>query len=151
RFRVRHRNDRGEWEWGTGGADTNIIYRREEIEEAIALGHTIACVEGEKDADALWAIGIAATCNMQGANQPGRKPKWTIEHSKQIAGADLVVLGDHDEAGYAHQDATCRLSLGIAKRVRVLKLADHWPEIREGNDISDWLAAGRTRAELDAL
>jgi uncharacterized protein DUF3631 len=150
RFRIRHREGNG-WEWGAGGADTNIIYRRGEIEEAIALGHIIVTVEGEKDADALWAIGIAATCNMQGANGPGRKPKWTIEHSKQLAGADLVVLGDHDPAGYAHQDATCRLSLGIAKRVRILKIAEHWPDCPERGDISDWLAAGHTREQLDEL
>src|SRR5262249_39340969 len=114
RFRIRHREGNG-WKWGAGGAGTNLIYRPEEIGEAIALGHIVVAVEGEKDADALWAIGITATCSCGGASEPGRKPKWTIEHSKQIAGADLVVLGDHDEAGYAHQDATCRLSLGIAK------------------------------------
>src|SRR5262249_27987205 len=150
RFRIRHRKG-NDWEWGAGGADTSALYRRQEIEEAIALERPILLVEGEKDADALWAIGIAATCNMQGANEPGRKPKWTTEHSKQLAGADLVVLGDHDPAGYAHQDATCKFSLCIAKRVRILKLANHWPGCPKGGDVSDWLAAGHTREELDEL
>jgi RecA-family ATPase len=151
RFHIRHRNDRGEWQWGAGGANTNAIYRREEIQEAIALGHPVLCVEGEKDADALWARGIAATCNSQGANQPGKRPKWTIEHSKQLADADLVVLGDHDLAGYAHQDVTCQLSLGIAKRVRILRLAEHWPDCPTGGDVSDWFDAGHTREQLDEL
>jgi hypothetical protein len=35
--------------------------------------------------------------------------------------------------------------------VRRLDLAKHWPECRQGGDISDWLAAGHTREELDAL
>ena len=72
RFRIRHREGNG-WKWGAGDADTSVLYRKDEVDKAIALGHIIVSVEGEKDADALWAIGIAATCNMQGANQPGRK------------------------------------------------------------------------------
>src|SRR5262249_2768722 len=98
-------------------------------------------------------MGNRYRCHVQyaGANQPGKKPKWTIEHSEQLRGADLVVLGDHDEAGYAHQDVTCHISLGIAKRVRILKLAEHWPECPERGDVSDWLAAGGTREQLDEL
>jgi putative DNA primase/helicase len=61
------------------------------------------------------------------------------------------VLNDNDGAGYAHADATCNLSLGVAKRVRRLDLAKHWPEIPKGGDVSDWLAAGHTGAELAAL
>src|SRR5262249_3394044 len=134
RFLIRHRdpssNRAGKgWDWGAGGADTTVFYRKDEIDEAIANGYEIACVEGEKDANRLWSIGIPATCNVHGASKPGQEPKWTIEHSKQFAGAPIVVLGDHDAAGYAHQDVTCRISLGIAKRVRILKLADHWSEI----------------------
>jgi AAA domain len=43
------------------------------------------------------------------------------------------------------------MSLGIAKRVRRLDLAKHWPEIPKGGDISDWLARGHTREQLDTL
>jgi hypothetical protein len=43
------------------------------------------------------------------------------------------------------------MSSGIAKRVRRLDLAKHWPDIPKGGDISNWLAAGHTREELDAL
>ena len=110
-------------------------------------------MEGEKDVESLRAIKIPATCNSQGAHDPtqNQKPKWKPEHSAQLRGADIVVIPDHDPQGYAHAEATCRLSLGTAKRVRFLKLADHWPEIKKGNDISDWLAAGHTREQLDAL
>src|SRR6516225_9352132 len=129
RFLIRHRdpssNRAGKgWDWGAGGADTSVLYRRDEIDEAIANGYEIVLVEGEKDADRLWSIGIPATCSALGASKPNDDPKWTIKHSEQLAGASIVVLGDHDAQGYAHQDATCRTSLGIAKRVRILKLAD---------------------------
>src|SRR5262249_14205944 len=118
---------------------------------AIAEGRTIACVEGERDADSLWAIGIAATCNAHGASEPGKQPKWTGAHSEQLAGADLVVLSDHDAAGYEHADVTCKLSIGIAKRIGRFDLAPHWPGIPKGGDISDWLSAGHAREDLDAL
>ena len=106
------------------------------MKKAIAEGRIVACVEGEKDADNLWRIGIAATCNAHGASEPGKKPKWTKAHSEQLAGADLVVFNDNDAAGHEHADATCKLSLGIAKRVRRLDLATHWPGIPKGGDVS---------------
>src|SRR5262249_22808822 len=148
-FRIRHREGNG-WKWGAGDAETNVLYRIEEVKEAIALGRRIAVVEGEKDANNLWAIGIPATCNAHGASEPGKKPKWTKAHIAQLRGADIVVFNDNDLPGYAHADVTCRLSNGVAKRVCRLDLAPHWPEIKKGGDISDWLvAAGHTREELD--
>jgi hypothetical protein len=111
----------------------------------------VVVVEGEKDANNLRALGVIATSNAHGASELGKRPKWTRAHSEQLRGADLVVLGDNDGAGYAHADAICNLSLGVAKRVRRLDLAEHWPEIPKGGDVSDWLAAGHTGEELAAL
>src|SRR5262249_135855 len=104
-----------------------------------------------KDVNSLWRIGIPATCNAHGAADPSQQPKWKAAHSEQLRGADIVVIGDHDAPGYAHADVACRFSLGIARRVRRLDLAKHWPECPAGGDISDWLAAGHTREQLDAL
>jgi uncharacterized protein DUF3631 len=150
RFRIRHREGNG-WKWGAGGADTNVLYRKDELGEAIALGRTILVVEGEKDVDCSWSIDIPATCNSQGASEPDKKPKWKPAHSEQLRGANIVVVPDHDAAGYAHANAACQCSLGVAKRVRRLDLAKHWLEIPKGGDVSDWLAAGHTGAELAAL
>ena len=132
RFWLERADGRGGWVKGTKGVDTKIIYRADEVKKAIAEGRIIACAEGEKDADNLWGIGIAATCNAHGASEPGKRAKWTKAHSEQLAGADIVVLNDNDAAGYEHADATAKLSLGIAKRVRRLDLAKHWPEDSEG-------------------
>jgi DNA primase len=150
RFFVR-RPDGAAWINDTKGVDTNLLYRLPEVIEAIAQGHTILVVEGEKDADNLWRIGIPATCNAHGASEPDKNPKWKIEHSEQLRGADIVVIPDHDPAGYAHADTACCLSLSIAKRVRKLELAKHWPECPKGGDISNWLEAKHTREQLDAL
>jgi hypothetical protein len=152
RFRIRHRDGSG-WEWGAGGADTSVLYRKDEVDEAIAAGHTVLVVEGEKDVDRLWSIGIPATCNAHGAADPlkNQKPKWKPEHSEQLKGADIVVIPDHDNAGYAHADATCECSHGVCKTVRRLVLRDHWPNCPKGGDVSDYLDAGHTREQIDKL
>jgi hypothetical protein len=157
RFYLGRPNGAGGWIAGTTDettgtkVDTSILYRIDEVAEAVAAGRVIAVVEGEKDADNLWRIGFAATCNAHGASEPDKAPKWTKKHSAQLRGADIVVLNDNDPPGYAHAEATCRLSVGVAKRVRCLDLKDHWPTIPKGGDVSDWLAAGHDGEELAAL
>ena len=156
-FWIERADGNGGWIKGTKDksgkrlVDTSIIYRLDEVRQAIATGRVIATAEGEKDVNNLWALGIAATCNAHGASEPGKKAKWTKAHSEQLRGADIVVFNDNDAAGYEHADATCKLSLGVAKRVRRLDLAPHWSDMPKGADISDWLALGHTREELDAL
>jgi hypothetical protein len=151
RFWLERPDGKSKWTIGVKGVDTSIIYRADEVKKAIADSLIICAVEGEKDADSLRAVGIAATCNAHGASKPGKKPKWYAEHSEQLRGADLVVFNDNDQQGYEHAEATCKLSLGIAKRVRRLDLAKNWPEIPKGGDVSDWLATGRTADELRKL
>ena len=151
RFWLEKPDGRGGWQKGAGGVDTKIVYRCDEVGKAIASGRTICVVEGEKDADNLWRIGFAATCNAHGASQPDKGAKWTKAHSEQLRGADLVVFNDNDPAGYAHAEVTCRLSIGLAKRVRRLDLASHWVDIPKGGDVSDWLADGHDGEELARL
>jgi hypothetical protein len=71
-----------------------------------------------------------------------RSPKWKAEYSEALRGARLIVFNDNDAPGHAHAEAVCRLSVGVAKRIRRLDLAPHWPAIPKGGDVSDWLAAG---------
>jgi hypothetical protein len=155
RFWCRRPDGRGGWINNTKGIDDKPLYRWPEVLEALAQDREIAIVEGEKDADNLWRIGIAATCNFDGAadvtKSPNAQPKWKPEYSEQLRGARLVVFNDNDPQGYAHADAVCRMSLGIAARVRRLDLAKSWPEIGKGQDVSNWLDAGHTREQLDAL
>lgn len=141
----------GIWVWGLSKKIERPLYRLPEITEAIKEGRTILVVEGEKDADACWRVGFPATCNFDGASELGKKPKWRREYSETFRDADIVVLNDNDAAGYAHADAAAKLSLGIAKRVRRLDLAKHWPDMPKGGDVSDWLAAGHTGEELAKL
>jgi hypothetical protein len=151
RFWLEQSDGNDGWNKGTKGVDTGIIYRADEVARAIAAGRMVLVAEGEKDCDSLRALGFVATCNAHGASEMGKAPKWKPHHSAQLKGADVVVLNDNDAPGYAHADATCKLSIGVAKRVRRLDLALHWPNAPKGGDVSDWLAQGHTREELATL
>lgn len=149
-FPQRRPNGDGSWTWKTTGV-RKVLFHLPQLNEGIANDRLVVVVEGEKDVLSLERIGIVATCNPGGASEPGKKPKWAKEYSEMLRGAYIVVMPDNDLPGYAHADAVCRMSIGIAKSVRLLKLADHWPECPKSGDISDWLAAGHEREELDAL
>src|SRR5262249_16540703 len=149
-FPQRKPDGQGGWVWATADV-RKVLYRLPDLIEAVANEHVVVIVEGEKDVDNLWKIGMPATCNPGGASEPGKKPKWRREYSERLRGADIVIIPDHDEPGRAHADAIAQRSTGFVKRIRVLDLAKHWPECPKGGDVSDWLAAGHTREELDAL
>jgi hypothetical protein len=118
-----------------------VPYRLPELIEAIANNHAVFICEGEKCADALRDIGVPATTNAMGAG------KWKVELGKYLAGADVILVPDNDDAGYRHiQDAGTKLN-GIAKRLRVLVL----PGLPTKGDVCDWLAAGGTRQAFDRL
>jgi hypothetical protein len=63
----------------------------------------------------------------------------------------VIVIPDNDAAGKNHALSVAAALAPIVKRVRRLDLAKHWPEMPDKADVSDWLAAGHTREELDAL
>jgi Virulence-associated protein E len=132
--------------------DSKILYRLPELNEAIANEQSILLLEGEKDVEAAWKIGLPATTSPGGASEPNKKPKWCDEYTKQLRDGDIIIIPDHDPPGYAHAYHAAKALVGVAKRVRVLKLAEHWNgECPKGGDLSDWLKAGGTREQLDEL
>ena len=137
-FRQRRPDGAGGWIWKTSGR--RVPYRWPEL-----VGHdTIYIVEGEKDADALWAIGIPATCNLGGAG------KWALKETKcltEIGTTQVIVLPDNDGPGINHaQEVSKRMkAAGIACSVTVL------PDTGKHGDVSDWLSQGGTAAGLAAL
>jgi predicted P-loop ATPase len=138
---------------GVSEADKNILYRLPRLIKAIERGDAVLLLEGEKDVETAHRNGFEATSNPGGAAEPNQRPKWKRAFSEQLKGADAVIIPDHDSNGYAHAFAAARDLQGIAKRVRVLKLAAHWPsgECSKGGDLTDWFNAGGTREQLDDL
>jgi len=103
-------------------------------------------VEGEKDADNLWRIGIPATTNAGGVG------KWNDSLRRHFIGADVIVLNDNDEAGRDHANDVAAKLLGFARRVRRLDLAQRWQDAPDKADVSLWLAQGfGGREELDEM
>ena len=137
-FRQRQSDGNGGWNWSVKGARV-VPYRLPELLASPAA--PVYVVEGEKDADNLAKIGVLATCNAGGAG------KWTREHSQYLRGRQVFVLPDNDEVGHNHAQQVAQSLLGIAESVRVVEL----PGLPPKGDVSDWLAAGGTAAELKRL
>ena len=139
RFLQRQPDGRSGWKWGATGVPT-LPYRLPELMEAIAGEKTIFVLEGEKDVDRAWALGIPATCNAGGAK------KFRADHAVYLHGADVVIVPDNDAPGQHHQRAlavTEALS-GVARRIRLLEL----PGLPLKGDFSDWADAGHTVEEF---
>lgn len=129
-----------EWIWNVDGI-ARIPYRLPELVEAVASGQLIFIVEGEGKVDALRELGITATTNAGGAG------KWQPDMSERLRGADVVLLPDNDGPGWKHINEVGASLAGIAGRTRVLAL----PDLPAKGDIRDWLTAGGTREQFDAL
>src|SRR5262249_50741756 len=97
-FRVRRRDGKDGWKWQRPIMHWQLPYRLPELIEAIARGHTVFVVEGEKDVDNLAKLNVVATCNAGGAG------KWTAKHAAYLKGADIVIIPDNDDAGRKHAE-----------------------------------------------
>lgn len=146
-FRIRHRDASGAEVWKLPSGVEPPLYRLPDIMKAIAQGEPVYLVEGEKDADRLAAAGLCATTNYDGAAKGNHKPKWRDSYTAALAGADVVLLPDNDEPGHAHMRHIAKQLAGVARSVRILEL----PELAAKGDVSDWLNAGHTIAELAEL
>ena len=114
-FRQRKPDGNGGWIWKLGDV-RRVAYRVPEVLEAIRVGRMVFIVEGEKDADRLHGLGLAATCNAGGAG------KWTVELSEHFRGARVVILPDNDEPGRKHAADVAAKLHGIASEVRIVEL-----------------------------
>lgn len=139
-FRQRKPDGAGGWEWKLNGVRRVPYLLPELLAADPALD--VYITEGEKDADSLSAKGLIATCN------PGGAGKWSFISDtarKVLAGRNVVVVGDNDDAGRAHvADVAGRLR-DVVRSIRVLvPPAPH-------KDVSDLLAAGGMLDELIPL
>lgn len=117
-----------------------VPYRLKQL-LAAPSDEVVFIVEGEKDVDNLRACGLQATCNSGGAK------KWRPHHASHLIGRNVVILPDNDPAGFAHAEVVQKSLTGIAKSMKKIKL----PGLPLKGDVSDWLADGGTREQLEAL
>lgn len=107
----------------------HLPYRLPEALRAIEQGRTAWITEGEKDADRLATIGIAAVCNDGGAG------KWNASYADYLTAADVVIVADRDAPGRAHAQAVVDTLMPLARSIEVIQAA-------HGKDASDHLDAG---------
>lgn len=118
-------------------AGAGIPYRLDDLLASDAL-RNVWIVEGEKDANRLWSMGVPATCNAGGAG------KWTAEHADWLIGRDVIIVADRDQPGRKHAEHVARTLTEIADSVEILEAA-------HGKDTSDHLDQGGTLATLTAV
>lgn len=134
--------------WIIGGMpEPRLLYRLPEL--LARPDERVYVTEGEKTADAAASIGLLATTSPHGA-ESASKADW-----QSLAGRDVVILPDHDDAGrrYAQEVAVILVKLQPAARVKIIEL----PGLAPKGDIYDWLEAHDAvepealRARIEAL
>ncbi|MFK0154612.1 hypothetical protein ACIQVK_21375 [Streptomyces sp. NPDC090493] len=106
-----------------------VPYRLPELLTAKRADRVIWIAEGEKDVHALVDHGLVATCNAQGAG------KWTAEHARYLADADVTIVADRDAKGREHATSVVDTLHGVARSVYVVQALT-------GKDAYDHFAAG---------
>lgn len=138
-FRQRKPDGNGGWTWKLDDV-RRVLYRLPEL-IASNKSETVFIVEGEKDVDRLFSLGLVATCNVSGAG------KWRDDYNEHLRGRDVVIIPDNDEHGKKHTQSVAASLHGIASSVKVIALSD----LPEKGDVSDWLGAGNTKDDLISL
>jgi len=140
-FIQRRPSPAGGWEYNLRGINS-LPYRLRELLDAVKKSEIIYIVEGEKDVNALIAIGLTATCNSGGAG------KWTQSHSKYFsAGTKAVILPDNDEAGQNHAKIVAQQLFAQGCQIKIINL----PGLKAKGDVSDWIGSGHGLDELTQL
>ncbi len=133
----RQRRPNGEdFIWNIEGIEP-VPYHLPELLKA----ETAYICEGEKDCLALADYGLTATCNPMGAG------KWRSEYNYHFKGKRVFILPDNDRPGRDHAQDVAQNLAGVAASVKVVEL----PGLPEKGDVSDWIQAGGTPEQLQAL
>jgi len=136
--------DTNDWVTGLGNVQRASIpiYRYADVQKAIANDGYIFIVDGESCADALWALGLAATTSIGGAG------KWRMTDTSDLQGAKVVICPDRDIPGI--EDAA-KISQHFPGAQWLYCYPDSWawdnlPK-SQGLDVRDWIEAEKIDAQ----
>ena len=138
-FRQRKPDGVGGYVWNLSGV-RRVLYRLPDL-----IGPRVWLVEGEKDADRLASLGLSSTTVAGGGSS-----KWLPDYTAQLHArgvTELCVIPDNDATGLKLSREVSRGTTGSSLTVRTVTL----PGVPPKGDVSDWLDAGHTRDELEAL
>jgi hypothetical protein len=125
-FRQRRPDGTDGWIWSIGEA-RRVPYRLKDLLEFPDA--SVFLCEGEKDADRVAELGQSATTAASG--------KWTADCIQALAGRDVFIMEDNDDAGRKKAAAAAAALHGKARSIRIVRL----PDLPEKGDVSDWLDA----------
>jgi hypothetical protein len=121
------------------------LYRLPDLVNAEA----VVVVEGEKKADLLWSLGIAATTSANGSKST-KSTDW-----RPLAGKRVIVWPDHDANGIGYAEDVKRLLLALPNpsEVGVIEPAKLAPAIPHKGDVVDFckLVGGDEAAQRQAV
>lgn len=124
-FRQRRPDGRGGWHWNLEGVQP-VPYRLADVMAA----SEVVIVEGEKDADALAALGICATTKAGGSGG------WPEELTDYFAGKRVFVVPDNDDAG---RKTAANTMAAVSRVAASVALCDICAGMARKADVSDWL------------
>lgn len=142
-FMPRHPGDSGEMVPGLDGVSERVPYHLPEL--LAEPTRAVLWTEGEKDADRLARAELLATTTIGGAKSFRKKAAEYAAHFRDRGVVAILPDNDDDGRAYAADVASALHAVGVA--VRVVEL----PGLPPKGDVSDWLDAGHTAAELRAL
>lgn len=140
-FVMEQPDGRGGWVEGVGDIE-RIPYRLPQL-LATNPGEIVFIVEGEKDVATVESLGLTATCKSNGASGANQFADWL----GYFAGRNVIVLPDNDAPGRKFATEVAAILKPVAATVRIIAL----PDLPAKGDVSDFIAAGGTRQELEAL
>lgn len=143
--------ENGDWVWSRwadgvqafdlGGVDLPL-WRHERLAAADPAAPVVLC-EGERDAETAERLGFLATTPPSGALVRGKE--WAPLYTKALARFDcVIVMEDNDETGRLHAEKCAGALRALVGDLRVVG----FPELPEGGDLSDWIAAGHGADDL---
>jgi len=133
-FSQRRPDGNDDWIWNMKGVNP-VPYHLPEIIQSI---EPVMIVEGEKDVENLRSLGFTATTSPMGAG------KWRESYNKYLKGKEVILIPDHDQAGYQHCRKIGQSLWGVANKIKWLEL----PDLEEKEDVSDWIEKGNTKDKL---
>ena len=132
-FRPIHRTDSG---WVIGDPPGKLpLYRVAELPP----DGPVSIVEGEKDCDAAWSLGLPTVTSAHGS-KAADKTGWA-----QLAGRDVVILPDNDDAGQHYADTVAGILHALGCKVKIVVL----PGLPKGGGIANFIADRDSRDDDD--
>ena len=109
-----------------------VLYRLPAVLRAVAQGHPVWLLEGEKDVETAERVGLVATTNTQGGQA------FPTALAEVLGGADVRVVLDRDATGWDRGVAVHQALNAVGARVRLLLPAPDAPK----SDFTDHVDAG---------